>query len=145
MLICSRRKEAKRRKRHERPPPPAGTPVNEYVEVKETQQRKSLRRQEGIKGFKLKSAGTFEIVTEWHFLFYSTLYLTFRLVFVLLFVQVTHIMMHRQTCTRSSKVTNATTTWGKPTGDRKRPYRWKSCRMLCFNLSFETSWTSSLR
>ena len=64
MLICSRRKEAKRRKRHERPPPPAGTPVNEYVEVKETQQRKSLRRQEGIKGFKLKSAGTFEIVTE---------------------------------------------------------------------------------
>ena len=48
MLICSRKKEAKRRKRLERPPPPPGTPMNEYVEVKETQERKSLRRQEGI-------------------------------------------------------------------------------------------------
>ena len=48
MLMCSRRKEAKRRKRHERPRPLPGTPVNEYVEVKETQQRKALRLQEGI-------------------------------------------------------------------------------------------------
>jgi len=59
MLICSRRKEAKRRKRLERPPPPPGTPMNEYVEVKETQQRKALRRQEGILGFNKTEAAVF--------------------------------------------------------------------------------------
>jgi len=59
MLICSRRKKSKRRKRLERPAPPPGTHMNEYVEVKETQERNALRRHEGILGFNKTEAAVF--------------------------------------------------------------------------------------